>query len=378
MKETLPGCSLVILCFLVGLLGVALGEDRCEFKDRYPLQYVAYKTSKAPIVDGRLDDKAWQEVGWSESFQDITGDSSKTPYHETRMKMRWDDEFLYIGAVLTEPDIWANITTDNQVIFHDNDFEFFIDPAGSTHFYKEFEVNAAGAQWSLCLNKPYLNGGYENSSRVFPGHGWSFSSHLQSAIFISGTLNNPKDVDDYWSVELAVPLGEVQYNNSAGKVTSGSLWRINFSRVQWHVVKVGDHYEKVAGPEENWVWSKMGEVNMHLPERWGYLQFADGKVNSTKVKPDSQWTLRCVCMALYTAQLRYKDVHGQYTNLVEELLPFDPDAVLPGTCSSYPDIKLTKNGGYVAMVTSKSGDMLATIRDDRFLQVVPASPLERL
>eukprot|EP00960_Hanusia_phi_P028787 747593-Hanusia_phi.AAC.9 len=369
---------LALLGLVVLLLDLVVGDGRCDFQDLYPRQYVAYKTSTAPIVDGKLDDKEWMEVAWSESFQDITGDASKSPYHDTRMKIRWDDQYLYIGAILSEPDIWANITTNDQVIFQDNDFEFFIDPAGSTHFYKEFEVNAGGAHWSLCLNKPYLNGGYENSTRVFPGHGWSFSPLMQSAIFISGTLNDPRDVDAYWSVELAVPISELQYNNTGRKVTHGSLWRINFSRVQWHVVKVGDHYEKAAGPEENWVWEKMGEVNMHLPERWGYLQFADGKVNATKTKSDPEWTLRCVCMALYTAQLKYKSAQGRYTDVVQELLPFDPDAVLAGTCSSYPHIKLRKDGGYVAEVTSKSGDFLATIRDDRFLQVFPASPLERL
>ena len=29
-----------------------------------------------------------------------------------------------------------------QVIFHDNDFEIFVDADGSNHNYKEFEMNA--------------------------------------------------------------------------------------------------------------------------------------------------------------------------------------------------------------------------------------------
>ena len=36
--------------------------------------------------------------------------------------------------------------------------------------------------------------------------------------------------------------------------------------------------------EDNWVWSPQGRVDMHQPEHWGYLQFADGPVNETEVR----------------------------------------------------------------------------------------------
>ena len=51
------------------------------------------------------------------------------------------------------------------MIFADNDYEIFINPDGSTHNYKEFEMNARAAWWDLALKAPYENGGYENSSR---------------------------------------------------------------------------------------------------------------------------------------------------------------------------------------------------------------------
>jgi hypothetical protein len=27
-------------------------------------------------------------------------------------------------------------------------------------------------------------------------------------------------------------------------------------------------------PEDNWVWSPQGEINMHIPEMWGHVQFS--------------------------------------------------------------------------------------------------------
>ena len=113
---------------------------------------------------------ARQEVGFTRSNPDICGDSTycppdapsitdpastcklsasacKTPRFSTRQKIRWDSEFLYIGAELEEPQVWANNTEHQSVIFSDNDYEIFISPDGTNHFYKEYEMNARGV-WS--------------------------------------------------------------------------------------------------------------------------------------------------------------------------------------------------------------------------------------
>jgi hypothetical protein len=56
-------------------------------------------------------------------------------------------------------------------------------------------------------------------------------------------------------------------------------WRINFSRVEWTMQNEGISYVKKLNPngkpipEFNWVWSPIGVINMHVPNRWGYLYF---------------------------------------------------------------------------------------------------------
>ena len=50
---------------------------------------------------------------------------------------------------------------------------------------------------------------------------------------------------------------------------AGNWWRINFSRVQWL---------KKGGPEENWVWQPTGRIDMHMPDRWGFLYFSSKTV----------------------------------------------------------------------------------------------------
>ena len=188
-----------------GVEGMASGSAPfCAFENVYgagpPPYYVAYEVGKGKgkgatsiTIDGDLDDPAWlvrpeprptppppllrlwglwarQEVGFTRSNPDICGDSTycppdtpsitdpastcklsasacKTPRFSTRQKIRWDSEFLYIGAELEEPQVWANNTEHQSVIFSDNDYEIFISPDGTNHYYKEYEMNARGV-WS--------------------------------------------------------------------------------------------------------------------------------------------------------------------------------------------------------------------------------------
>ncbi len=182
--------------------------------------------------------------------------------------MLWDDQYLYIAAELQEPHVWATLTAHDSVIFHDNDFEVFIDPNGDTLNYYEFEINALNTSWDLLLDKPYRFGGKADNSWNIPG--------LKTAVAINGTLNNPADIDKGWTVEIAFPWKA--FAERAGTATppnAGNTWRINFSRVEWKHEVIGGQYRVMPNTkEDNWVWSPQGTINMHIPEHWGYVRFA--------------------------------------------------------------------------------------------------------
>jgi hypothetical protein len=228
-----------------------------------PRQYDCHRGGPVKI-DGRLDDAAWSKAAWTNAFVDIAND--KTPRFRTRVKMLWDDVYLYIGAELEEPDVWATLTAHDSVIFHDNDFEVFLNPTGDTLKYFEFEINALNTGWDLFLPKPYNKGGTADNGWEMPGY--------KSAVAIDGTLNDPRDRDKGWSVELALPWSAFVERSGKGRPREGEEWRMNFSRVEWQVRVVNGKYEKIAGlPEDNWVWSPQGVVNMHVPEKWGVVRF---------------------------------------------------------------------------------------------------------
>ena len=267
----------------------ALGGVLCLLTLAAPASQPAARTSKPcpsrrgitwPIarrpgpIDGKLDEPAWAAAAWSDPFVDIEGDRRPRPRFDTRAKMLWDDENFYVAAEMEEPDIWGTLTARDSVIFHDNDFEVFIDPDGDTHAYYELEVNALGTPWDLMLIKPYRDGGRAIDA-------WDIAG-LQVGIDLRGTINRPGDRDDGWTVELAMPWRILREAAPERKPPQpGDRWRVNFSRVEWQVDVADGRYAKRVKPgtkdplpEANWVWSPQGAINMHMPERWGYVQFS--------------------------------------------------------------------------------------------------------
>lgn len=292
-----------------------------------PRRYVCYRTETPIAIDGRADDAIWQTADWTESFVDIEGNLKPAPRFETRAKMLWDSTFLYIYAELEEPDVWGTLTRRDAVIFYDNDFEIFIDPDGDTHQYYELELNALNTVWDLLLIKPYRDGGPAVNA-------WDIQG-LKTAVVVKGTINRPDDRDSGWSVEIALPWAVLR--ECAHKDTppaDGDQWRLNFSRVEWRTEAKDGRYVKVTDsatgkplPEDNWVWSPQGLVNMHYPEMWGVIQFTTNTIGTQTVdyRPDPVEPLRWQLFSLYYAERNYRQHRGAFTTDLSLLNPGPPE-----------------------------------------------------
>jgi len=321
--------------------------------DFNPENYICYRGENITI-DGKIDEKSWNSTEWTKDFVDIEGELKPLPLNRTRVKMLWDENFLYIAAELTEPHIWARLRQRDTVIFYDNDFEIFIDPDGDTYEYMEFEMNAYNTIWDLLLTKPYRDNG-----RV--ADAWDIRG-MKTAVTIHGTINNPSDTDNKWVAELALPLDVL---TEFGETPRDSVqWRINFSRVNWRTEIKNSSYIKAVNPETgrrypeyNWVWSQQGLVNMHYPERWGYLQFSEilagkGSVEFVvKADEDLKWNLR----TLYYAQRNYAAEKGSYTSNTDELYKYGYEKDVYEPC-----IQL-KPDGYEAYWQSGNSQLLWVI-----------------
>jgi hypothetical protein len=241
----------------IAFAAVLAGVTPAKAGGSAPLAYECLRAAGPIKVDGKLDDPAWQNAPWTSDFVDIEGDAKPRPKFRTRVKMLWDDQYLYIAAELEEPEVKATLTQRDSVIFKDNDFEVFIKPLPDTGSYYEFEINALNTGWDLFLPKPYNEDGQ-------PDNSWDIEG-LKTAIAVQGTLNKAGDKDRGWTVEIAYPLSAFASRQAVPLPRHGTTWRINFSRVEW-----------TAGQakEDNWVWSPQGVIDMHVPGRWGYLRFS--------------------------------------------------------------------------------------------------------
>ncbi|MGQ1786244.1 MULTISPECIES: carbohydrate-binding family 9-like protein [unclassified Saccharicrinis] len=262
-----------------------------------PLHYIVPKTTEPIIIDGMADEEQWHTVPFTKSFMDIEG--IKQPKYNTQVKMLWDDAFLYVYALLEEPHIWGTLKQRDTVIFYNNDFEIFLDPSNTTYNYGEIEVNALNTIWDLKLDKPYRVGGK-------PDNSWNLD-HLKCAVHLEGTLNLPNDTDSFWAVEMAIPHKPIMKLKGSlkDKPANGEQWRINFSRVEWDFDIINGRYDrkKMDGkylPEYNWVWSPQGVINMHEPEKWGFLQFTgQPSIENVAFRADKDLIFKQAAYALF-------------------------------------------------------------------------------
>lgn len=325
-----------------------------------PEQYVCRKALMPLTIDGKLDEPAWKNAEWTKDFVDIEGAAKPKPLFRTRAKMLWDDKFLYIGAELEEPHVWGTLTNHDSVIFHDPDFEVFIDPVGRTQPYYEFEMNALNTTWDLRLDKPYQDNGKAADAWEIVG--------AKSAVHIDGTLNQPSDTDKGWTVEMAFPWAAfAEEGRSTNAPREAEQWRISFSRVEWQVTVTNGAYQKLPKtPEANWVWSPQGVIDMHRPEMWGIVQFTSRPAsNAISVSPIPGKAARDLALEIYYAQRDFSKEHQRWaTNLSE--LKWNSDKITAGIKT--PDLKATRDG-YTCTVGFSEGESRRTwqIRQDRLL-----------
>lgn len=297
-----------------------------------PYGYVAYRTNEKITIDGLIDEAAWKNAPLTESFHDISGEGFPTPQYNTQAKMLWDDDYLYVAAIMEEPNVWANLTVRDTVVYYDPDFEIFLDPTGDAHNYYELEFNATGVLFDLCLEMPY-----RAPRRNFVQFQWDCPG-LKYAIHVDGTVNNNKDTDRGWNVEVAIPRKAIaqEFDNI---LKAGEYLRVGFSRVEWQTEKdaSGRTFRKKGAdgkylPEDNWTWPSTGMIAMHMPERWGYVYLsptAAGKGTDTFKYPEYRPIEKLLWAMFYEQEKQMEKNHKYFNSAAAFRLTAAEKALLP-------------------------------------------------
>lgn len=256
--------------------------------------YTAYHVSQPIKIDGKLDEKVWEQAPRSPRFKDII--TGQPALYGTYATVVWDETNLYVAFRVEEPLVRAGITKHNQPVWQGNDVEFFV--AGQDAYY-EFEINALNTTYEAFFiwSEAYERGGFaalpefeRSQLREFNGVGyadhprgkrlrqphWDFPG-LQTAVVIDGTLNDDTDRDRGWTVELAFPWkGMASLAKSDGRALppkEGDVWRMDFSRFNSY---------KEASPAKDsggWFWTRHGIWDSHIPECFAKIRFTTNDLN---------------------------------------------------------------------------------------------------
>lgn len=260
--------------------------------------YTCYRAAGPITVDGRLDEPSWQILPRSDRFEDLES-PGRPALFDTRAALMWDDNFIYVGFWLQEPDVRATLTERDSNIWENNDVEVFI--AGEDAYY-EFEMNAFGTVMErfYIWQDRYVEAGYSEipefdllatelvdtlggdwNWHAHPrGRRWSFREWdlpgLRSAVHVNGTINKHDDVDVGWTAEIAIPWQGLVHlaDGRSLPARDGDTWRMDVSRFQW--MDDGNDGQTCPG----WAWNSHGVYDSHIPDCFTYMHFSEQVVGS--------------------------------------------------------------------------------------------------
>ena len=213
--------------------------------------YKALKTGVAPVVDGKLDDECWKTAQVVTFVMATTGEPATK---DTKARMCWDDEHLYIAYECADTDIRGTMTKHDEWIFQQEVVEAFINPSRDLRHYFEINLSPRNVTFDARIDNPDGIGGNSNIE-----YDWTCVG-LKSAVVVDGTIEDSSDVDRGWTCEAAIPFTALDRTTPK----PGERWRMNLYRI-----------DREPEPVEFQAWSPplFKPVRFHVPNRFGTLMF---------------------------------------------------------------------------------------------------------
>ncbi len=210
-------------------------------------EYRAKRSARPPVIDGLLDDEVWKQATPVELVRSLDGGKASL---KTVVRLAYDDQNLYVSFDCEDPDVWGTLLRRDDPIYNEEAVEVFIDADADGKTYNEIEVSPNNTVFDAYF--PARRQGMDTS----------WDSGMTSAVKVRGTLNDPSDRDDGWSVEMQIPIARL------AKVPhvpprKGDRWRFNLYRLE-HIGRSAVEGYAFSPP-------LVGDFH-HLP-RFGWLVF---------------------------------------------------------------------------------------------------------
>jgi len=252
MKTIVITFLLPTLSFLLCHVATPVGaQESSEDESKLPV-YEMYRTAYPITVDGKLDEPAWFAAPRFDPLQFTWYQHGAK--EQTVVKMLWDDENVYLAHICQDAHITARHKNHGDPIPEDDCFEIMIAPNPERpSFYFNIEWNVLGG---------YIDG-HRPAGATQPSQPWD-AEGVQIAGSYVGTLNDDTDQDEYWIVEVAIPLKNFARYMPHLPPKPGYQWRINLNR---HGGDTNMQYSQ-------WSTGDTPEPAFHTPHRFGFLIFS--------------------------------------------------------------------------------------------------------
>jgi glucose/arabinose dehydrogenase len=207
---------------LLGLVAPTRGDPPAPRKPRTWLRAFECRFTERPVkIDGKGDDEAWRHAQTIDGFYlPWLGEKARAARTATRARLLWDREYLYFFADMEDTDLYADTKPGDDGIGAGDSFELFLKPADDRPGYYDFQVNAAGARRGVFLPSRGAGG-----TRRFLK---DTTFHFEAKVHLRGTLNQPGDRDQGWSVEGKIPWTDLL--RTGGRPEPGERWKLALCR----------------------------------------------------------------------------------------------------------------------------------------------------
>ena len=245
--------AVLVICVFWGITGCQPRAKREERKVSKP--YICHQTAEKIKIDGSLDEIDWKKAQVINFYHLKRGGIQDYQEAESRTfgRLLWDKDYLYVSFEAFDKDIWGYYTERDDTTCREDVLEIFLKPDAQKASYYNFEVNALGTVYDAF------------NVRRGAGYRWSKwdCEGLRIGIKIKGSLNNWKDEDEYWVLEVAIPFSAFEEITPSPEI--GNEWSFALCRYDYSVyLEEGSELSSTA---------KLSKLNFHFWEDYDKLLF---------------------------------------------------------------------------------------------------------
>jgi cellulose/xylan binding protein with CBM9 domain len=230
----------------VRALGLLLIACACS---RGGSDYVVHRAAGPLQIDGALAEPAWDKAAVAGPF--VRSLDGKAATAATQARLLWDDDNLYVAFQSEDANVSGTFFKDDEPLYTSNVVEIFLNPSADSSRYDEIEVAPTNALFDASFS-----GGPRQGMNL------SWSSQARHAVHVDGTLNDPRDVDRGWTVELAIPFASLTGMDKP-RPARGDRWKFNLYRLR----------QGPGQPGEGQAYSPPMRGDFHALDRFATMRF---------------------------------------------------------------------------------------------------------